>query len=194
MHSRGPSVFRESANTHAPHNNRVTIPSGHHIKLRSIQPPDSPFQKSFEKRTLQPTTDSNELQPLFAHFLGCMDLEKEMIGRETGAVVRSQMLRELVDKYCTVAPTGTSCDDAFNATTHNIQKHRGMFFVHKTPGQHPHHECPRHLAKHYLPTDARESPRMTTQWIVSSPVKSTDMVGRRTISPEAGGVHRYTLN
>ena len=75
---------------------------------------------------------AKELQPLFAQFSGYIDLEKEMIGREADVGVRNHILRELVDKDCTVAATGTSCDDAFNAIAHKIQKNRGMFFVHKT--------------------------------------------------------------
>ena len=75
---------------------------------------------------------ANELQLLFAQFLGYMDLEKEMVGRETDVGVRNHILSELVDKYCTVAATGASCDDAFNAIAHKIQKNRGLFFVHKT--------------------------------------------------------------
>ena len=73
--------------------------------------------------------DANELHCLFTPFLGCVDLEKAVIGRET---VRNHLLREFADKDCTVATTGTSCDDVFNAITLKIQKNRGMFFVHKT--------------------------------------------------------------
>ena len=75
---------------------------------------------------------ANELQPLFAQFSGYIVLENEMIGREADVGVRNHILRELVGKDCTVAATGASCDDAFNAIAHTIQKNRGMFFVHKT--------------------------------------------------------------
>ena len=75
---------------------------------------------------------ADELQPLFAQFSGYIELDKEIIGREADVGARNHILRELVDKDCTVAATGASCDDAFNAIAHKIQKNRGMFFVHKT--------------------------------------------------------------
>ena len=63
-------------------------------------------------RRVRVATGSDEIEDTHAdnweRYFGYMNIEKEMIGRETDTSVRSIGLRELVNNDCTCAATGRS--------------------------------------------------------------------------------------